>query len=84
LHPIGHNIGVDGGGGWSWGLHSRRWRDTSVGGILLTHLLFIIRVTEDDDVAVARRPKKTAVDVTEELLGELLIPRGIREKIFLI
>jgi hypothetical protein len=38
------------------------------------HLLFLIRVTEDDDVAVAGWPNKPTFEVTEELFGELLIP----------
>jgi hypothetical protein len=48
------------------------------------HILFFIGVAKDDDVAVTRRPKKPAVEVAEESLGELLILRGVREVIFLL
>jgi hypothetical protein len=37
-------------------------------------VIFIIRITEDDDFAVAGRPENVAVEVTEELPGELLVP----------
>jgi hypothetical protein len=37
------------------------------------HILFFIGVAKDDDVAITKRPKKPAVEVTEESLGELLI-----------
>jgi hypothetical protein len=59
------------------GLHIRRWCSFDISDILLTHLLFFIRVVEDDDIAVIRWPKKIVVEVTEESLGELLILRGI-------
>jgi hypothetical protein len=66
-------IGVIGGGGWGRGLHIRRWHSFGVGGILLAHLFFFIRVAEDDDLVIARWPKDTTVEVTEESPGELLI-----------
>jgi hypothetical protein len=67
LHPLGIFIGVDGEGGsdWSRGPHSRRWHNISVGGSLLTHLLFFIGVAEDDDLAVIGCPEKVAVEITE-------------------
>jgi hypothetical protein len=73
LHPIGRIIGVSGGYGWGRGVYSRRWSSFSVGGDLLAHLLFIIRVIEDDDIVVIRRPKEPTVNVDKESLGELLI-----------
>jgi hypothetical protein len=73
-HPVWCTIGVGSGDGWGRGVHSRRWRDFNVGSILCTHLLFFIRVTEDDDIAVVGWPEKPMVEVTEELLEELLIP----------
>jgi hypothetical protein len=85
LYPIGCNIVVDGRDNWGRGLHSGRWRNIGVGGILLTHLLFFfIRATKDDDVSIIGWPKKTVVEVTEELLGKLLILRGVTEEIFLV
>jgi hypothetical protein len=37
------------------------------------HLLFFHGVTEDDDFAIVRRPKKTMIKVAEEPPGEILI-----------
>jgi hypothetical protein len=74
LHPLGCFIGIRGRGGWGRGLHSRRWRSIGVGGILFTCLLFFVRVTDDDDAAITRQPKKTTVEVTEVPLGKILIP----------
>jgi hypothetical protein len=83
-HPLGCIISVGGGGGWSRGLHRRRWHNIGIDGILLTHLLFFIEVVEDDDVSVTGRPKKTAVEVVEELPSELLIMQGVREENLLV
>jgi hypothetical protein len=80
LQPRGCFISIGGGGR---GPGSRRRRSFDVGGILLTHLFFI-GVTEDDDLAVARRPKDVTADVTEKLFGELLISRGVTDETFLI
>jgi hypothetical protein len=74
LHSFRCIIGVGGGDGWGWGVHSRRWLSFGIGGVILMHLLFLIRVTEDDDVAVTGWPNKPTFEVTEELFGELLIP----------
>jgi hypothetical protein len=82
--PLIGIIGVAIGGGWGRGLHSRRWQSFSVSGDLLVHLFFFIRVVEDDDFAIARWPKDTAVEVIEESPIELLILRGIRVETFLI
>jgi hypothetical protein len=39
------------------------------------HLLFfLIRVAEDDDLAIAGWPKELAVEVAKEPFGELRIP----------
>jgi hypothetical protein len=73
-HPLGGVIDVDGGGGWSQRLQSRRWRSISVDGVVLTCLLFFNRVVDDDDVAITGWPKKTVIEVTEESHGEILIP----------
>jgi hypothetical protein len=66
-------IDVISGGGWGRGACSRRWRYFSVGGLLLAHLLFFIRVTEDDDLVIARRPKDITVEVAKKPSGEILI-----------
>jgi hypothetical protein len=67
---------IDIGGGDDWGqrVHIRRWSSFGVGGILLVHLLFFIRVDEDYDVVVVGWPKKPTVEVAEESPGKLLIP----------
>jgi hypothetical protein len=44
-----------------------------VGGILLTHLFFLVGVAEDNDLTVAKRPEDVAVEVTRKIFGELLI-----------
>jgi hypothetical protein len=41
------------------------------------HLLFFIRVAEDDDLAITGWPKDVVVDVTKKPSGERLIPRDI-------
>jgi hypothetical protein len=66
---------IDAGGRGSWGqrVHNRRWSSFGVNGVL-AHLLFFIRVIEDDDVAIVEQSKKPAVEVTEESPSELLIP----------
>jgi hypothetical protein len=67
-------IGIFEGGGWGRRLHSRRWSNFGIGGILLTHLFFFfIRVTKDDDLAIARWPMDIVVEVVKESPGELLI-----------
>jgi hypothetical protein len=48
------------------------------------HLLFFINVAEDDDITITGRPKEPTVEVTEESSGELFIPRGLGESIFLL
>jgi hypothetical protein len=42
--------------------------------VILMHLLFVLGVTEDDDVTIIEQPKKALVDITEELAGNFLIP----------
>jgi hypothetical protein len=43
--------------------------------VILVHLIFfLIGVTEDDDVAIIGWPKKSTVEVTEELSNDLLVP----------
>jgi hypothetical protein len=56
LHPIGSVIIVDVGGGWSRGVPKRRWSDTDVSVVILTHLLLFLRVADDDDVAIIEQP----------------------------
>jgi hypothetical protein len=53
------------------------------GSLLLTHLLFI-RVAEDDDLAIAERPKDNAVELAKEHLGEFKVTRSSNDKILLI
>jgi hypothetical protein len=77
-------IGIVGGGGWGRILHSRRWHSFIFGGILFVHLFFFIRIAKDDDFAIGGWPKNSAVEVTKESPGELLISRGIRNETFLI
>jgi hypothetical protein len=68
-------IGVGSRGDWGRGHYSRKWCSFGVGGILLVHLLFfLIRVAEDDDLAIAGWPKELAVEVAKEPFGELRIP----------
>jgi hypothetical protein len=45
-----------------------------VDGGVLVRLILIVGVTEDNDFAVAGRPEDVAVEVAEELSGELLVP----------
>jgi hypothetical protein len=73
LHPIVCFIGIGGGGGGNRGVYSKRWSSLSVNGGILVRLIFIIRITEGDDFAVDGRPENVAVEVTEELPGELLV-----------
>jgi hypothetical protein len=80
LHSLGVFISVGGGGSWRWGLHSSRRRGIGVGDGFLMRLLFFIRVAEDNALAIARRPKNVAVEVTEESSGEFLIARGLRDE----
>jgi hypothetical protein len=72
LHPIGCFIGIGGGG--NRGVYSRRWSSLGVDGGVLVRLIFVIRITEDDDFAITGRPENVAVEVAEELPGELLVP----------
>jgi hypothetical protein len=71
LHPIGCFIGIGGGGGGNRGVYSRRRSSLGVDGGVLVHLIFVIRITEDDHFAVVGRPENVAVEVAEELPGEL-------------
>jgi hypothetical protein len=73
MHPLRIFIGIDGGRGWCRGPHSRRWCSFDIGGILLAHFFFFMRVAEDDDVAIAGRPEDVAVEVTKKSSAELLI-----------
>jgi hypothetical protein len=77
-------IGVFGGGGWGLRLYSRRWCNFGVGGMLLTHIFFFIRVAEDDDFAITGQLKDTAVEVTKKSPDELLILLGIIDETFFI
>jgi hypothetical protein len=56
LDPIGCIIIVCGGGRWSQGVHKRKWCDTDIDTVILTHLLFFLGVTDDDNIAVIGRP----------------------------
>jgi hypothetical protein len=74
LHPIGCFVGIGCGGGGICRVYSRRWSSLGVGGGVLVRLIFVVRITEDNDFAIAGRPENVAVEVTEELPGELLVP----------
>jgi hypothetical protein len=74
LHPIGCFVGIGGGSEGNRGVYSRRWNNLGVDGGVLVRLIFVIRITEDDDFAVAGRPENVSVEVAEELPGELLVP----------
>jgi hypothetical protein len=82
-HPIRCVVGIGCGGGGIRGVCSRRWSSLGVDGDVLVRLILIVGVTEDNDFAIAGRPEDVAVEVTEELPGELLIPWGISDGIFL-
>jgi hypothetical protein len=84
LHTLECFFSVGGGGSWGRNPYSRRWCTIGVGGDLLTHILFFIRVTEDDELVIARCPQNVAVEVAEELPGELHIPQSIRDETLLI
>jgi hypothetical protein len=58
-------IGVGGRGSWSRRLHNSRRHDLGISGGLLTRLLFIIGVTEDDHLAIVGRSEEVAVEVTK-------------------
>jgi hypothetical protein len=73
-HPIGCVVGIGCGGEGIRGVCSRRWSSLSVDGGVLVRLILIIGVTEDNDFTVAGRPEDVAVEVVEELAGELLVP----------
>jgi hypothetical protein len=73
-HPIGCVVGIGCGGGGIRGVCSRRWSSLDVDGGILVRPILVVGVTEDNDFAVAGRPKDVAVEVAEKLPGELLIP----------
>jgi hypothetical protein len=73
LHPIGCFVGIGCGGGGIRGVCNRRWSSLGVEGGVLVRLIFIIRITEDNNFVVAGRPEDVAIEVTEELPDELLI-----------
>jgi hypothetical protein len=83
LHPIGCFVGIGCGGGGIRGVCSRRWSSLGVDDNVLVRLIFIVRVTENNDFAIAGRPEDVTVEVTEELPGELLVPWGISEGILI-
>jgi hypothetical protein len=84
LHPLDYFIGVGGGGDCGRDPCSRRRHNSGIGGDLLTHLLFLIRVAEDDDLAITRWPQDSVVKVTEESSGKLCIPRSIGDEALVI
>jgi hypothetical protein len=43
-----------------WRFINRRWCGFGVSGLLLTHLLFLIEVIEDNDIVIAGRPEKSS------------------------
>jgi hypothetical protein len=61
---------IDAGGkdGWGRRVHNRRWSSFGVNGVL-AHLLFFIRVIEDDDVAIVERPKNPRLRSPKSLLA---------------
>jgi hypothetical protein len=66
-----------------WRFINRRWCSFGVSDLLLTHLLFLIEVIEDNDIVIAGRPEKSSIEVIEELSGDLLIMRSVREGVLL-
>jgi hypothetical protein len=84
LHPLGIFIGIGDRGSWSRGPCNRRWHNFGIDGILLVHFFFVVRVAEDDDVAIVGWPEDVTVEVAKRSPGELLIMRGIRDETFLI
>jgi hypothetical protein len=59
---------------WSQGVPWRKWHGTGIGVVILAHLLFFLKVANDDNITIVGRPKMTAVEVTEQLAGNFLIP----------
>jgi hypothetical protein len=57
LHPNGCFIGIGGGGGGNRGVYSRRRSSLDVDGGVLVRLIFVIRITEDDDFTITGRPE---------------------------
>jgi hypothetical protein len=51
--------------------------------VVLAHLLFF-GVTDDDNVAVTRWPKKTTIEVIKQFAGEVLVLRSIWRLVVLI
>jgi hypothetical protein len=47
-------------------------------------LVFFIKIIEDDDLVVARRPEDVVVEVTKKFFGEFCITRSINNEVFLI
>jgi hypothetical protein len=56
--------------------------EVATGLVLAVFLLFFIRVIEDDDLAIARRPEDVAVEVAKKFLGELSITRSVTDEVF--
>jgi hypothetical protein len=84
LHPIRHIIGIGGANRRGRGVPNIRWSSFVGGGDLLVHLLFFIRVAEDNDITVAKWPKKFTVEFTEESSSELGLTRDLMEDFLLI
>jgi hypothetical protein len=56
--------------------------EVATGLVLAVFLLFFIRVIEDDDLAIARRPEDVAVEVAKKFLGELSVTRSVTDEDF--
>jgi hypothetical protein len=56
--------------------------EVATGLVLAVFLLFFIRVIEDDDLAIARRPEDVAVEVAKKFLGELSVTRSVTDEVF--
>jgi hypothetical protein len=56
--------------------------EVATGLVLAVFLFFFIRVIEDDDLAIARRPEDVAVEVTKKFLGELSVTRSVTDEVF--
>jgi hypothetical protein len=64
----------------SIGGRSRNYHGFDTSRPLLLCLVVVIRVINDDYLAITRRPEDVAVEVAEKISGEFLIARSVNNK----
>jgi hypothetical protein len=64
----------------SIGGRSRNCHGFDTGRPLLLRLIVVVKVVDDDDLAVTRQPKDVPIEVAEKLSGEFLIARSINNE----